>query len=456
MQGVGFINNLKVRAGYGLTGNQEGLAPYMTLAKMGPMTRWSPPDWQGRPGQGYWGTPASGQWGMVYAPTDNPNPALRWEVKKEFNFGLDFGLFENNWLTGAIDVYDRTIEDLISNFTAQKPAHIHDMIQANAGTMRNHGVELMLDAQLARRDNFSWNATFVGAQNFNKIIAVSNDQFQGTAHDITEITWLVPNEPALAASENFMQAGQRLFNQNCSSCHGQDKRGKDDNPSLLDVHNKYDSETFINFLNTGRRMMPAFQHLAVEEKEALAAYLLDLKEEQEVRFQKTTTELDEFRNISYRVSGFEKFKSKEGYPAIAPPWGTLTAIDLNTGEHLWRSVLGEDPEMQKLGVPETGTENFGGPLVTNGGLLFIAATKDEKFRAFNKRTGELIWETNLPASGFATPSTYEINGRQFVIIACGGGKLGAKSGDALQELLYQEIYLRKKYLLVIKISIKFH
>jgi TonB-linked SusC/RagA family outer membrane protein len=192
MQGVGFINNLKVRAGYGITGNQEGLSPYMSLAKMGPMTRWSPPDWQGRPGQGYWGTPTSGDWRMVYAPTDNPNPALRWEIKKELNVGFDFGLFEDNWLSGSLDIYDRTIEDLIGNFTAQKPAHIHDLIQANAGTMKNHGVELMLDAQLVRKNNFNWNATFVGAQNINQITAVSNDQFQGTAHDITEITWLVP------------------------------------------------------------------------------------------------------------------------------------------------------------------------------------------------------------------------------------------------------------------------
>lgn len=93
-------------------------------------------------------------------------------------------------------------------------------------------------------------------------------------------------------------------------------------------------------------------------------------------------------------------------------------------------VLGEDEEMKKLGAPITGTENYGGPVVTKGGLVFIAATKDSKFRAFDKNTGQLLWETDLPASGFATPSTYEINGRQYIVIACGGGKLGAKSGDA--------------------------
>jgi quinoprotein glucose dehydrogenase len=115
---------------------------------------------------------------------------------------------------------------------------------------------------------------------------------------------------------------------------------------------------------------------------------------------------------------------------VAPPWGTLTAIDLNSGEQVWKTVLGEDSVFKARGAKDTGTENYGGPVITKGGLLFIAATKDRKFRAFNKRTGQLLWETTLPAAGFATPATYEINGRQYVVIACGGGKLGTKSGDS--------------------------
>jgi quinoprotein glucose dehydrogenase len=103
---------------------------------------------------------------------------------------------------------------------------------------------------------------------------------------------------------------------------------------------------------------------------------------------------------------------------------------LNTGEHVWKKVLGEDEKMKALGATITGTENYGGPVVTQGGLLFIAATKDGKLRAFHKRTGELLWEASLPAPGFATPATYEVNGKQFIVIACGGGKLGTKSGDS--------------------------
>jgi quinoprotein glucose dehydrogenase len=129
------------------------------------------------------------------------------------------------------------------------------------------------------------------------------------------------------------------------------------------------------------------------------------------------------------MTGYNKFLSKEGYPAIKPPWGTLNAIDLNTGEIAWKVPLGTYPELAKNGII-TGSENYGGPVVTAGGLVFIAATKDGKFRAFSKRTGKLLWETDLPAPGFATPAVYEVNGRQFIVIACGGGKLHSHSGDS--------------------------
>lgn len=133
----------------------------------------------------------------------------------------------------------------------------------------------------------------------------------------------------------------------------------------------------------------------------------------------------------YRLTGYGKFVDNEGYPAVKPPWGQLTAIDLNTGEFAWRVTLGEFPELKQRGVPQTGTENFGGTIVTAGGLVFIGGTMDEKFRAFDKSTGKLLWETQLPAGGYATPSTYEAGGKQYVVIAAGGGgKLRTKSGDA--------------------------
>lgn len=137
------------------------------------------------------------------------------------------------------------------------------------------------------------------------------------------------------------------------------------------------------------------------------------------------------RGHSYDHTGYFRFLDAEGYPAIRPPWGNLTAIDLNRGEFAWQIVLGEYPELTRRGVPQTGTETFGGAIVTAGGLVFIGGTKDERFHAFDKATGRLLWQTRLPAGGYATPCTYMVNGRQYVVIAAGGGgKLGTRSGDA--------------------------
>ena len=230
--------------------------------------------------------------------------------------------------------------------------------------------------------------------------------------------------------ENFGQAGARLYKQNCMSCHGPDRKGTGNNPSIIDVHKKHDPRSFVEFINAGRRMMPAFQHLQQQDKDAIASYVLNLEKEQKLKYTPQLAAIDSFRMLPYDISGYNKFLTASKSPAIAPPWGTLTAIDMNTGEHLWKTTLGVDSVFEAKGVKETGTENYGGPVVTKGGLLFIAATKDKKFRAFNKRTGKLLWETTLPAAGFATPATYEINGKQYIVIACGGGKLGTKSGDS--------------------------
>ncbi len=137
------------------------------------------------------------------------------------------------------------------------------------------------------------------------------------------------------------------------------------------------------------------------------------------------------RKFPYRFDGYSKFTDHEGFPGIKPPWGQLSAIDLNEGRIVWQKTLGTEPELAKRGLPPTGCENFGGTIVTKGGLIFIGATKDEKFRAFDKRTGEILWETKLPAGGYATPCTYMVNGRQYVCIAAGGaGKLKTRVGDS--------------------------
>jgi quinoprotein glucose dehydrogenase len=174
-------------------------------------------------------------------------------------------------------------------------------------------------------------------------------------------------------------------------------------------------------------MMPAFKQLNENEQEAIASYILNIQSA------KTKNYIDKNRDslfrVPYTITGYNKFLSKEGYPAISPPWGTLNAIDLATGKYIWRIPLGNDTAFKTAKQP-TGTENYGASVVTAGGLLFIAATKDKKLWAFNKRNGKLLWEYDLPTAAFATPSIYAVNGKEYIVIACGGGKLKTKSGDS--------------------------
>ena len=138
----------------------------------------------------------------------------------------------------------------------------------------------------------------------------------------------------------------------------------------------------------------------------------------------------DFFDDPYVMTGYNRFLGKDGYPGIKPPWGTLNAVDLNTGRLLWKVPLGHFEALDGKVAGPTGTQVYGGPVVTRGGLVFVASTQDERIRAFDKRTGKELWSARLPAAGYATPSVYEHRGRQYLVIACGGGKLGSPSGDA--------------------------
>lgn len=229
--------------------------------------------------------------------------------------------------------------------------------------------------------------------------------------------------------ENNLQAGERLYHSTCMACHGTQRQGSGNYPTLVNVNKKYNEQQFEALVTSGRRMMPALRQLAPAEIKALASFVLDDKKEQAEKFVPPVRADDAWTDLPYTSTGYNKFLTKEGYPAVKPPWGTLNAVNLNTGEIVWKDTLGDYPELKAKGI-HSGTEMYGGPVVTAGGLVFIAATSDAKIRAFNKRTGKLLWEADLPASGFATPSVYEVGGKQFVVIACGGGKLGKPSGDA--------------------------
>ena len=235
---------------------------------------------------------------------------------------------------------------------------------------------------------------------------------------------------AASAPATVGEAGKRLYAANCMVCHGGNLKGGGNFPSLVGVAKKYSEDQFVTLISSGRRMMPAFKQLSDAEKGALAAFVLgDAKKGAAVFVDKGKEPEDPYFQMPFHATGYNKFLTKEGYPAVAPPWGTLTAVDLNRGVIVWRDTLGDYPEFKAKGI-HTGTENYGGPVVTAGGLLFIAATSDAKMRAYNKRTGQLLWEADLPAAGFATPSVYAIDGKQYVVIACGGGKLHKKSGDS--------------------------
>jgi quinoprotein glucose dehydrogenase len=187
----------------------------------------------------------------------------------------------------------------------------------------------------------------------------------------------------------------------------------------------------VQLLEHGKGMMPAFGFLTADQKQAVAGFLLG-EAEPAARGSSATPESvsgDVLGNEPYSFTGYNRWVDPKGYPAVKPPWGTLNAIDLNTGEFVWRRPLGELPELTAQGIPPTGTENYGGPIVTAGGLVFIAATKDEQIRAFDQKDGRQLWQAKLPAGGYATPATYMVAGRQYVVIACGGGKMGTQSGD---------------------------
>ena len=242
----------------------------------------------------------------------------------------------------------------------------------------------------------------------------------------SHMPWLIEMVPNEAFGKKNLD-GKSIYANNCANCHGGDRSGSGSFPKLLGLGQKYKSNEVHLILKNGRGGMPAFRHLPQEERDALVAFLME--QEAPAGEKKEVTGGKEKLITPYLMNGYRRFLTKDGYPGINPPWGTLNAIDLNSGQMVWQSVLGEFPELTAKGIPITGRESYGGPVVTKGGVIFIAATEDEMFRAFDKKTGKVLWQTKLPAGGHATPAVYEWKGKQYVVIACGGGKSN-KSGDS--------------------------
>jgi len=218
------------------------------------------------------------------------------------------------------------------------------------------------------------------------------------------------------------EVGAMIYKKNCTSCHGLERQGNPPVYPALTTVQKTDQE-LRDILRQGKGIMPAFPQLSDRDINAVVAYVRS--DESEIRIDSSGS------RVRYSV-GIPFFVDPYGAPAIAPPWGTLNAIDLNDGSIRWKVTLGEYPELVAKGIRDTGAKNFGGPVATAGDIIFIAATPDEKIRAFDKHSGQILWEYKLPAGGYATPSVYVIDGRQYVVIAAGGGgKNGTKYGDSI-------------------------
>ena len=230
-----------------------------------------------------------------------------------------------------------------------------------------------------------------------------------------EMAWLLKLVP---------RSDKSLYAATCAGCHGENRQGGAGGPSLIDVAKRRTPEQLTTIISEGTGRMSAFG--GAMDKGAIAEIVEYLTTGKDTRAAAMPSG-PQF--LKYRTAYFDIFLDHEGYPGIKPPWGTLSAIDLNTGKYAWTIPFGEYPKITAQGVTGTGTDSYGGAIVTQNGLLLIAATTyDNKFRAFDKATGKLLWETTLPAAGNATPSTYMVNGKQYIVIACGGGKNGAPSG----------------------------
>ena len=237
-----------------------------------------------------------------------------------------------------------------------------------------------------------------------------------------EMGWIQKMVPAKSNSSN---PGEKAYQTNCQSCHGANKRGNPMSgyPSLVDISSKRTKPYLQQLIINGKGMMPGFSQLSKEDRENILSYILN-----EVPKEVASSSAKGYIS-PYQMTGYNKFLDSKGLPALSPPWGTLNAIDLNTGKYLWKIPFGDEPALAQRGITGTGAENYGGPIVTASGLLIIGAAKDGKLRIYASKTGKLLRTITLPAAAFATPSTYSVDGKQYIVIACGGTKLGIPKGN---------------------------
>ncbi len=238
------------------------------------------------------------------------------------------------------------------------------------------------------------------------------------SNDLPELGRLEKTKVIDDRGETLFSVGQAIYQTNCASCHASDKTGVESMPSLVGLEQRLTRDAMIEIINRGSGIMPAFGQLMDQSKDELLAFLTDTgKSTPSKRLEKQDTTTT-FRNAINKQLLIDSL----GRPLVDPPWGTLNAIDINTGEYVWKIPLGRHPKFQNPEEPDTGMENYGGPVVTAGGLVFIAASMDRMLRAFDKDTGKLVWEYELPGNGLANPSVYQIDNKPYLSIAVSIGE----------------------------------
>lgn len=238
----------------------------------------------------------------------------------------------------------------------------------------------------------------------------------------------------MASTQSLYNQGKALYLKYCATCHGKDRNGDEpQNPSLRNLDQKTTKADALKKIINGSGRMPSFENILKGREDAIIAYLFDTKNARPSRVeadlfeihnnQNSISEIQEAKrdtgDLYLNMTPFSHWNDNKGRPALRPPWGTLSAINLSSGDYEWQIPIGNIPDLQE-GDTVTGTEGYGGPIVTAGGLVFIGSTRDKKFRALDKATGKVLWETTLPGVANATPCTYMADGKQFVAVSVSG------------------------------------